>query len=96
MGICEGRYSLCRTGDRCDHSLLDHFIESVLYVLPVLNGNLPLGMLHGGNTRVGSDGKGPGHILYGIKESLEGPLQGNYVLGPLLWSKGKSPWSTSP
>ena len=54
-------------GDGHDHSLLDHLIESVLYLLPVLNGNLPPGMLDGGNARVSPDGIGPRHIPYGIK-----------------------------
>ena len=39
-GISEGRYPLGRLGDRHDHSLLNHVIECVLYLLPVLDGDL--------------------------------------------------------
>ena len=54
--------------------------ESVLYLLPVLNGDLPVGMLDRSNARVGPDGIGPRHIPYGVKGSQEGLLQGDYVL----------------
>ena len=62
------------------HSLPDHFIKSPLYVLPVLSGNLLLGVLDRGNIRVSTDSIGPRHIVYGIQGVQEGLLQGNYVL----------------
>ena len=74
------RYPFGSLRDRCDCSLLDHLIESALYLLPVLNGYLPLGVLDRGNTRVGPDGIGPRHIPYGIEGGQEGPLQDDYVL----------------
>ena len=80
VGVCEGRYSLSRLGDGHNYSLLNHFFMSALYFLPVLNGNLPLGMLDRDNTGVSPYGIGPGCIPYGIKGGWEGPLQGNYVL----------------
>ena len=80
MGIGEGRYPLGRPGDRYDHSLLNQIIESALYLLPVLSGDLLQGMLDRGNIRVGPDGIGPTHIVYGIDGVQEGLLQGNYVL----------------
>ena len=79
-GIGEARYPLGRPGDRCNHSLYDHFIESVLYLLPVLNRTLFLGVLDRDNIRVSPDGIGPRHIAYGIEGVWEGLLQGNYVL----------------
>ena len=79
-GVCEGKYPISRLGDRCNHSLLNCLVEIVLYLLPVLNGNLPLGMLDRGNAKVSPDGVSPRHIPYGIEGGQEGPLQCNYVL----------------
>ena len=39
-------------------------------------------MLDWGNARVSPDGIGPGPIPYGVKGSLEGSLQGDYIPGP--------------
>ena len=78
--ISEGRYLLGRPGDKHNHSLLNHIIESVLYLLPVLNRSLLLSVLDRCNVRVGPDGIGHRHIAYGIKGIQEGLLQGNYVL----------------
>ena len=78
-GISEGRYPFSRLEDRCNHSLLNHLVECVLYLLPVLNGGLPQGMLDRGNTEVSPDGIGPRHIAYSIGV-WQGLLQGNYVL----------------
>ena len=52
----------------------------MLYLLPVLDGHLPVDMLDWGNARVSPDGIGPKHIHYGVEGSQEGLLQGDYVL----------------
>ena len=49
-------------------------------MLPLLNGDLPVGMLDSGNARVVHDCIGPGHVPYGAKGSLEGSLQDDFVL----------------
>ena len=67
-GVSEGRHPLGRPGDRHDHSLLNHIIMSALYLLPVLNGNLPLGMLDRSNVKVSPDDIGPRHIAHDIKD----------------------------
>ena len=56
------------------NSLLNHSIESVLYLFLVLNKYLPLGMLDWGNARVCPDSRGPGHVANGVKGAWEGSL----------------------
>ena len=48
LGISVGRHPLGRLGDRHYHPLSDHVINSALYLLSVLYGYLPLGMLDWG------------------------------------------------
>ena len=64
------------SGDRHDHSLLNHLIESAVYLVLVLDGNIPVGMLDRGNARVNPDGIGPGHIPYSMEGRQKGLLQG--------------------
>ena len=66
----------------------NHFIENALYLLPVLNGKLLLGMLDRDNVRISPHGKGPRHIVYSIKGVWEGLLQGNYVLDHIGGNRG--------
>ena len=50
-GVCEGRHPLGRLGNRCNHPLSNHVVKGVLYLLSVLYGYLPLGMLGKGYVR---------------------------------------------
>ena len=79
--ISKERHLLGRPGDRCYHPLCDHVIEGVLYLISVLYGYLPLGMLDGVYVRVGPDGIGTGHVADCVKQGGKGTFEGNYVLG---------------
>ena len=66
-GIGKRRHPLGKLGDRCYHPLCDHVIEDALYLLSVLYGYPPSGMLDGGYIRVGPDGIGTGHVANCVK-----------------------------
>ena len=80
-GISEGRHLLGRLGDRCYHPNSNHVIEGSLYLLLVLCGHLPLGMLDNSNLRFGPDGISTRHVADCVKQARKGAFEGNYVLG---------------
>ena len=66
-------------GNRCDDSLLNHVIKCLLYLFPVFEGYLSLGMLDWENTGVCPDGVGPRHVANGVKGVGVSSLQPHYV-----------------
>ena len=67
MRVCDGRYPLGRLGDLGDDSECEHVIDGLLYLVSVLYGHLPSGLLDWGNRRVHPDGVGTRHVACGVK-----------------------------
>ena len=67
LEISEGRHPLSRLRDRCYHPLSDQVIKGALYLLSVLYGYLPFGMLDGGYVGVGPHGISSSHVANCVK-----------------------------
>ena len=64
--VHQGRHPLSRWTDIGHVSLGDHVIKGLLYLVSVLYGHFPTGMLNRGNGRVSPDGIGTWHVAYGV------------------------------
>ena len=85
--VCKGWYPFSRPWGRGYNTLGDHVIDSAFYLLSVLYGYLPLGMLYWEDGRVGPDGICARQVVYSVEWAGEGSLQGNDVLGH-HWGQG--------
>ena len=93
VGMSEGRYLLGSLGDWDDDSECDHVIEDLLYLVSVLYGHFPVGMLDRGNGRVSPDDKGTGYVAYGIEGAREYLLQCSSVLDHCCGRVGCISWA---
>ena len=67
VGISLGRHPFGRLEARHYHPLSGHVIKGVLYLLLVLYGYLPLGMLDWSYVMVSPDGVSAGHVANCVK-----------------------------
>ena len=96
VGVSYQRYTLGRLGDRCYDTFCDHVTMGALFMLPVFDGDLALGMLDGENTKVSPDGIGPKHIANGVDGVRKRLASMPLCPGPWMWNWGQMPWLTAP